>query len=343
MRRFITSLLRWLRANLRYDWFETVRKECGANVIAVAHHQDDSAETILLNLIRGTGIHGLCGIRPRNGYIIRPLLCVSRQEILDYLHSLNQTYVTDSTNLQDEYTRNKIRLRLLPLMEEINPSVKESLQKTGFYLSEVDKVYGKVIEEGKKRVMQGDEILISALLKEPSPFALLFEILHPKGFNSSQIMEIYQAVDGQSGKVFTTPDYRVVKDRDRFIVQPMSAEDNKPPFELTYHDNDYTPDFVIPRESRFACLDRDKLPGKLVLRKWKEGDSFVPFGMKGRKLVSDFLTDLKLSVIQKEQQWLLCSDEQIVWVVGKRIDNRFRVDGSTKKIVLVEMIEKKII
>ena len=187
---------------LRYAWFEQLRLQQGADVIAVAHHKDDSVETLLLNLIRGTGINGLLGIRPKNGNIVRPLLCLDRKEITEYLQEIGQSYVTDSTNLQDEYTRNKIRLNLLPLMQEINPSVKESLLRTSEHLNDAALLYKKGIEEGKQKVQTEQGILISALLQEPAPETLLFEILSPLGFNSAQIKDIFTSLNGQPGKIF---------------------------------------------------------------------------------------------------------------------------------------------
>ncbi|GAE22508.1 Multi antimicrobial extrusion protein [Bacteroides pyogenes JCM 10003] len=186
---------------LRYEWFEKLRVKHGADTIAVAHHRDDSVETILLNLIRGTGISGLLGIRPRNGTIVRPLLCVSREEIIRYLQHIKQEYVTDSTNTEDEYTRNKIRLHLLPLMEEINPSVRKTLTETGNYLNEVYAIYRKGIADAKERVITPEGIRIDALLKEPAPRSVLFEILHPLGFNSSQINNIASTAKS-TGKSF---------------------------------------------------------------------------------------------------------------------------------------------
>lgn len=185
---------------LRYAWFEQLRLQQGANVIAVAHHKDDSVETLLLNLIRGTGINGLLGIRPKNGNIVRPLLCLDRKEITEYLQEIGQSYVTDSTNLQDEYTRNKIRLNLLPLMQEINPSIKESLLRTAEHLNDAALLYKKGIEEGKQKVQTEQGILISVLLQESAPETLLFEILSPLGFNSAQIKDIFTSLNGQPGK-----------------------------------------------------------------------------------------------------------------------------------------------
>lgn len=323
---------------LRYDWFYKIKKESNSKVIAVAHHKDDSVETMLLNLIRGTGINGLLGIRPKNGDIARPLLCVNREQIIQYLHYIGQSYVTDSTNLQDEHTRNKIRLHLLPIMQVINPSIKESLVETGNHLNKAAIIYNKGIEEGKKRVLSNEGIRIDALLNEPSPSALLFELLHPLGFNSTQIENIFHSLDGQSGKQFTCKDWRIIKDRQLLILEKNEiAEENAPPLHLIKKEGEYTSDFIIPKDKTLACFDADKLDAPLTLRKWQTGDTFIPFGMKGKKRISDYLTDRKFSLIQKERQWVLCCGEQIAWIIGERIDNRFKIDENTKNIILLKV------
>lgn len=319
---------------LRYDWFEELRKERRTAVTAVAHHRDDSVETILLNLIRGTGINGLLGIRPKNGFIVRPLLCMDRAEVVDYLKSIGQEYVTDSTNLQDDYTRNKIRLNLLPAMQEINPSVKESILATAEHLADAAAIYKKGIEEGKLRVSVPQGIRIEALKREPAPETLLFEILHPLGFNAARVKDIYRAIDGQPGKVFTANGYRVLKDRDLLWME--ESKELTPP-RLQMEELPYTPDFIIPRDKDTACLDADKLRAPLTLRLWRQGDSFVPFGMKGTKKVSDYLTDRKFSRLRKERQWVLCCGEDIAWLVGERTDNRFRVEEETKRVVVIRV------
>lgn len=321
---------------LRYDWFEEIRLKTEAAVVAVAHHRDDSVETLLLNLIRGTGINGLKGIRPKYGYIVRPLLSVSRDEITDYLNALGQAYVTDSTNLQDEYTRNKIRLNLLPLMETINPSAKESIFDTANRLSEVANIYNKVMEEGRERVVHPQGISIEALLREPSPSSLLFELLYPLGFNSGQVEDVYSSLHGQPGRCFYSNEWCVVKDRDYLLLQKNDESLNDEP-ELQMERLVYTKDFVIPKAKEVACLDADKVTAPLTLRKWQKGDRFVPFGMKGKKNVSDYLTDRKYSVLDKEKMYVLCSGEDIVWLVGERTDNRFRVDAGTKNILLIHI------
>lgn len=327
---------------LRYQWFEEIKKESAANVIAVAHHQDDSVETLLLNLIRGTGLSGLLGIRPQNKDIIRPLLCVNRQDIIEYLGSIGQNYVTDSTNLEDEYIRNKIRLNLIPLMEEINPSVKKNIIATSNYLNEIEFIYNNEIENGKQRVLTKEGIRISDLLKEPAPNALLFEILHPLGFNSAQIQNILSLLlKGQTGKQLISKDgWRIIKDRNMLLIQPKENLEETP-FQLIREELIYTKDFIIPREKNIACFDADKLEDtEFTIRKWRKGDTFVPFGMKGQKKISDYLTDRKLSLIQKERQYVLCQRDKIIWVIGERTDNRYRIDDKTKRVIIITMREK---
>ena len=325
---------------LRYRWFAEIKKQTNADVIAVAHHQDDSVETVLLNLIRGTGINGLLGIRPKNGDIVRPLLCIDRKEIIDYLQSTGQQYVTDSTNLQDEYTRNKIRLNLLPLMQEINPAAKEHIIDTSNYLNDVVRIYNKGIDEGKQRIMEKGNIRITALLNEPAPETLLFEILYPLGFNPAQTKNILTALNKQAGKQFISKEgWRITKDREYLLID-KKEEKEYPPFKLIREEREYTRDFIISRDKHIAYFDADKLVAKLSLRKWQTGDTFIPFGMKGKKKVSDYLTDRKFSVIRKEQQWILCCGDKIAWVIGERTDNRFRIDGNTKRVIILKINEE---
>ncbi len=327
--------------DLRYNWFEKLRNELNIDVVAVAHHRDDSVETLLLNLIRGTGINGLTGIHPKNNHIVRPLLTVSREDILAYLEDLKQEYVTDSTNLQDEYTRNKIRLNLLPMMETINPSIKLSLFSTASHLLDASAIYNKVIEDGKGRVITEEGISIEKLLTEPSPRALLFEILYPLGFNSAQADDVYRSLDRQSGRKFFSNSWMVVRDRTHFLIKELSSLAEETMEEKPVIEEErflYTTDFVIPRNKKTACFDADKLNYPLTLRKWQAGDRFSPFGMKGKKKVSDYLTDAKISILQKENTYVLCSGEQIAWLVGERADNRFRIDENTKNVLLLRLI-----
>ena len=326
---------------LRYGWFEEIRQKINADAIAVAHHQDDSVETLLLNLIRGTGINGLRGIRPKNGHIVRPLLCLERKEIISYLNRIGQDYVTDSTNLLDEYTRNKIRLNLLPLMKEINPSVKESIIRTTNYLNDAATLYNQSIGEARKRILTPEGIRIEALLQEPVPEAILFEVLHPLGFNTTQIDNIRQTLDGQPGKIFLGKGWRVIKDRDLLLIEEdTTAEESQPPFRLVMEEYDYTSEFIIPKDKNTACFDADKINKTWEIRKWKPGDVFIPFGMTGKKHVSDYLTDKKFSLSEKEKQWILCFGEQIAWLIGERTDNRFKVNENTKRVIIVRIVSE---
>ncbi|WP_455666902.1 tRNA lysidine(34) synthetase TilS [Phocaeicola sp.] len=327
---------------MRYRWFEQLRQEREMSVIAVAHHRDDSVETFLLNLVRGAGINGLKGISPKNGAIVRPLLEVNRQDILYYLQHLQQPYVTDSTNLQDEYMRNKIRLNILPMLRELNPSVSESIAETAARLGDVSLLYNKEIEAGKRRVMrENGSIDIPRLMEEVAPGALLFEILHPLGFNSVQVKDVFRSLSAQSGKRFASVGWEVLRDRTELIIQPRKQEGGGTPEEnaprLVMETVEVTPGFVIPKDKDTACLDADKLVQPLTVRKWRKGDKFVPFGMTGKKNISDYLTDRKYSLFQKENQYVVCSEDKIVWLIGERSDNRFRVTEDTRRVLIIQV------
>lgn len=326
---------------LRYNWFNELAATKNMNKIAVAHHRDDSIETLLLNLIRGAGLNGLLGIKPINSMVVRPLLCIGRKEIIDYLNEIEQPYVTDSTNLQDEYTRNKIRLNLIPLMEEINPSLKEGLTTTMRHLNDAALICKQHLEEAKKRIWSEKGILIGALLQEPAPETVLFDLVHPLGFNSAQIEDILRSLHGQAGKQFLSKEWRIIRDREYLLVESIDQmkPSDVPPFELTRKEVDYSTDFIIPHQSTVACFDADKLTGELSIRRYCPGDWFIPFGMKGKKRVSDYLTDRKFSIRDKENQWVLCCGDAIIWLIGERTDNRFRIDETTQRVVIYEIKE----
>ena len=331
---------------LRYKAFEKHRKEIGAKSIAVAHHRDDSAETMLLNLIRGTGIKGLHGIQPRNGHIVRPLLCVGRNDIMEYLEKRGEGYVTDSTNLETDFTRNKIRLQIMPLLQEINPSIATTLAQTAERISEVEKIYTKATEEGVERVKKGNIIDIELLKQEPSPQALLHEIVQPLGFNSAQTNDILQATDAESGRTFESNEWRIMKDRTTLIIAPKTSSQTlvtipgdgclkTPHGTLICATKEYNG--IIERKKEIATIDLDKVQQPLTLRNKREGDRFTPFGMRGSKLVSDYLTDRKTSLLEKEQQLVVTdATERILWVVGERLAAQCAVDEKTKKILRLE-------
>ena len=319
---------------LRYDWFEEVRTQENLDLIAVAHHRDDSVETLLLNLMRGTGIAGLTGIRPVNGKIVRPLLNVSHEEILQFLADNNQDYVTDSSNLQDEYTRNKIRLDLLPRMREINPSVNEAIAVTAQRMADAERVYRKEINAACRRVVAQDgNISIRRLLEEESPKAVLYEMLKDKGFNSAQIDDIYQSLSAEPGRLFRSKTHELLKDRKVLMVRRYQ-ESKIPALRVRVEVTDGR--FDVPKDKRIACLDADKLPTEeLEMRLWRSGDRFIPYGMKGFKSVRNYLRDEKFSLFDKMKQCVVCSGGEIVWLVGERIDNRYRVTDKTRRVMVL--------
>lgn len=344
---------------LRYNWFEEMRLRLGAQAIAVAHHRDDSVETVLMNLVRGTGIRGLGGIRPKNGYVVRPLLAVSRSEILDWLAEQQLSYVTDSTNLSDAYTRNFIRLRVLPLLEELNPSVKAAIARTADHLAETEAIYLHVVEKARRELLEEDfRIPIARLMEYPSPATILYELLKPYGFTRQVADDVFRSLTGESGKMFYSPDYRLLKDREYLLLSPVKKEEEQEytftaddiveeiwrgPVELSFFKSVITTDFCFQKDKHIAYFDYDKLSFPLTLRKWKEGDWFIPFGMKGRKKLSDYFSDHKFSRMDKEQTWLLCSGENILWIVGERSDNRYCIDKTTKSVLVVNFFSTKII
>lgn len=321
---------------LRYDWFAKLRQECGAKVVAVAHHRDDSVETFLLNLVRGTGINGLQGIRPVNGDVVRPLLCVSRAEILDYLSSLEQDYVTDSTNLQDEFVRNKLRLNVIPMLETINPSVSDTIAETARRLADVAQVYQEAIQAARQRVMpDGETVDIAALCREPGAQNLLFELLYPLGFNAAQVNDVFRSLHGESGRMFYSREWILLIDRNRLIRRSLGEVEPQP--ELCLERMEVNPPFSVPHNNKEAYVDAEMVQGKLTLRKWQPGDKFVPFGMKGFKSVRNYLRDKKFSRFEKERQWVVCDGDRIVWLVNERLDNRFRVTAETRLVINLKL------
>lgn len=337
---------------LRYDWFEVIRSQHDAEAIAVAHHRDDSVETLLLNLIRGTGIRGLTGIRPKRGRVIRPLLCLTRSEIERYLDDRGIPFVYDSSNGDDRYLRNAVRMRLIPLMEELNPAVKENIDRTAQHFSEAEKIYSAAIREQTSAVCHDGLIDIPVLKQSPSPRSLLFEILAPMGFTPSAIEDIAESMDAIPGKQFMGKSVRVIKDRDAFLITPLPDENDPLSYRIemgaTQIDQPLQMEIrslgmpvTIERCSDRLYADQDRLQFPLLLRRWEQGDWFIPFGMKGKKKLSDFFTDRKMSLYDKEKVWVLLSGEDVVWIVGERMDERYRVTRQTKRVLQIRLKREK--
>ena len=355
--------------DLRYGYFENLRRDIEAQDICVAHHRDDSVETVLLNLVRGTGLRGLRGIQPRNGNIIRPLLSLSREDIVQYLDALGESYVTDSTNLHNDVKRNKIRLDVMPLLRELNPSVSQSIFESSLRVGEALKVFDEAMKRSIADVTATSPphhltispphhlvISVERLKQQPSPEYTLHEILSSYGFTSAQIEQIYDSLDTCSaGKIIASDSHELAFDRGSLLVQPRtnvadSARSMRIPETGTYVFSDSLKikvaaedcgdDYVPSRAADCVCLDASDIKFPLTLRHIEQGDRFVPFGMNGMKLVSDYLTDRKKNVFEKRAQLVVTDAQQrIVWLVGERTDNRFRISKETSKALRLTLLQ----
>ena len=327
---------------LRYTWFSSLlQADDSLKHIAVAHHRDDNIETLLINLLRGTGINGLTGIPSVNGPIVRPLLEVSRADILDYLQHLGQDYVTDSTNLEDDFLRNKIRLNLLPMLEELNPSVRKTLADTIRHLKGVSRTYRQAMDAVLESLVQkvsADEMhaRIDGILSLQASENFLYEWLYPLGFNPSQIADIHQSMRAkQPGKRFLSKEWEVLRDRDLLLVRRSDTVRAVPVLDVSV--TPYDASFQIPASPEVACVDADLVELPLTVRRWESGDTFVPFGMKGKKSVCKYMTDRKFTLFRKENQYVVLSKGRVVWLVGERLDNRFRISGTTRRVCIIRV------
>ena len=340
--------------DLRYTWFYELLDELQAQTIAVAHHADDTIETMLMNLIRGTGLRGLTGIPIKNEKVVRPLLCCSRNEIERYLNENNLSYVIDSTNKQTDYQRNKIRNIVIPLLEELNPSVRQTLYDASERFKETYSIYSEAIESVSSKIVTSDsettKININELEQKTAYQSILFEILYPFGFNPSTIQQISEALHKTSGKHFFSETHSLLKDRDSLIIYPKKNVRNETyfiseasieihePFNIRLEKIAKTNNFQPSKKQNKIHIDFAKLQFPLTLRKWRAGDVFQPFGMNGKKKVSDFFIDNKLSLLEKETCWLLLSGNEIIWIVGHRTDNRFRITSETTDILQINVL-----
>ena len=336
---------------LRYNWFYELLETEKFDYILSAHHADDNLETFIINLVRGTGLDGLTGIPAQNDKVIRPLLVFSRQEIENYAKSNSIQWREDSSNASDKYLRNKIRHNLVPILKEINPDFLSSFQKTQNYLQESQ----TMVEDASIMVYQqvanemGEDIHfdLDQLKKLPNYKSYLYHWFHEFGFTAWD--DIYDLVESQSGKKVFSPEFRLVKNRNFLILSPIKFENKKKEYQIQKNQAEVK----VPLNLTFSrvkdistvsnatiFVDEDKLEFPLVLRHWREGDYFQPFGMQGKsKKVSKLFKDEKLSLIEKENTWLLCSEDQIVWVVGIRQDEHFKMRNTTKNILKIQLEE----
>lgn len=332
---------------LRYHYFEQLRHDLNAQAVCVAHHQDDSVETILMNLLRGTGLRGLTGIKPRNGHIVRPLLCVSRHDIEKWLEAQGQPYVTDSTNLEADVVRNKLRLNVIPQLQAITPSATDNILATAHRLAEAERVYNHGISHSLSQLVHDDALPISALLGEPSPESILFEWLAPRGFSPATIEHISQRLpEAQNGRQWLSDSHVLTVHQGRLLLSPIQAD--RPTLRIPetglYAYDGAAEHFRVQQEagSRIvrkadvACFDAARIRFPLTLRPMQPGDRFQPFGMKGTRLVSDYLTDRKLSVVEKRRQLVLTDAEgHILWLVDHRPDGHYCVTPQTQQTLII--------
>ncbi len=319
--------------DLRYEWFFGMMQSLGAQSIAVAHHRDDQAETLLLNLMRGCGLRGLAGIHPVRDRVIRPLLCIGREDILAYLSSIGQDFVTDSTNLERDALRNVIRLDIIPRLREINPRITESLCNTCSIVRDSLPLYLQGLSsELSKAHATADRLPLEILRHHPNSPTLLHEWLRGKSFSQAQEGEVLAACHGTAGKMWSSNTHRLLIDRDYLMLEPIDAETVIPTLrqEIVQGIGETGP--------HVAYFDAGLIHAPILVRRTRPGDSFVPLGMKGRKLISDFLTDRKVSRFEKERQLVATCGNDIIWLIGHRSDNRYRVTDRTTSILKLTLV-----
>ena len=335
---------------LRYNWFYELLEIHNFDYVLTAHHADDNLETFIINLSRGTGLDGLTGIPEQNDKVIRPLLAFSRQEIEAYAKQNAIQWREDSSNASDKYLRNKIRHDVVPILKELNTDFIASFQKTQEYLQQaqvmVEDASIMVYQQVAKEV--GEEIHFDLKKLKPLPNykSYLYQWLREFGFSAWD--DVYDLVDSQSGKQIFSSHFRLLKNRDYLVLCPLDFTDSKKEYFITKNQKEVKVPLnlsickvtdISDTTIESIFVNETKLQYPLVLRHWREGDFFQPLGMKGKsKKVSKFLKDEKVSLIEKEKIWLLCSDNQIVWIVGMRQDERFKIDETTKEILKITVV-----
>lgn len=358
---------------LRYEWFEELIKNnrrqpnagdryCISDMqrhpsyILTAHHANDTIETLLMNFFKGTGIKGLQGILPIQGNIIRPLLFARKEEILAFANENNLEFVDDSSNVTNKYTRNYFRNQLIPSIQTVFPNVEENLIHNIERFKEVEVLYDQAIQFHKKKLLEkkGNEIHIPVLklLKVQPLKTIIFEIIKDFGFTSHQTGEVINLLKSESGKFISSSTHKIIKSRDWLIIAPQNTlkasnilidqDDLKIAFELgklVIKFMDSKP-AKIPSSNFVATIDAKEIKFPLLLRKWKQGDYFYPLGMQKKKKLNKFFIDQKKSLSDKEKIWVIESNKRIVWIVGERIDDRFKINQSTGKILFIELINR---
>jgi tRNA(Ile)-lysidine synthase len=337
---------------LRYSWLEEMRTKLGYAHIATAHHMQDNVETVLMNLSKGTGIAGLHGILPKQGHLVRPLLFTRKKELLEYANTAGISFVEDSSNITVKYTRNFFRHKVIPVIQEAYPAVITNIAAGIERFREAEELYNESVIRHKKRLLtqKNDTWMVPVLkLQKTVPLATIaWEIFRDFGCTSAQLPQVLDLLNSGSGKLVETPTHRIIRDRQWLLITtlveqeaPVIVIEKERTQVITANGHlkikELNKEGVnIPTSPNIACLDKQQLQYPLILRKWKQGDYFYPLGMRKKKKVSRFFIDQKLSLIQKEKIWVLESGKRIVWVIGMRIDDRFKITATTKQLLQLE-------
>lgn len=337
---------------LRYEWFDELLKTATDNsYVLTAHHANDNIETVLMNFFKGTGIKGLRGILPKNGKIIRPLLFAKKEDIRSFANENNLSFVEDSSNISDKYTRNYFRNQLIPSLQRVFPKVEENLIDNTERFHDIHSLYRQSIDLHKKKLLEYKEneihIPVLKLLKAKPLKTILYEIISVYGFTAHQTEEVLRLLQSESGKYISSSTHKIIKNR-KWIV--IASHNNLSSSVIVINENEREIDFAngrlfiekakgdntkISSDNYTAVLDADTVSFPLILRKWKQGDYFYPLGMKKKKKLSKFFIDQKMSLNDKEKTWILESNKKIIWIIGKRIDNRFKLTGLTNDLIKI--------
>lgn len=337
---------------LRYQWFTEVADQNGYRFIATAHHADDNAETVLMHLFRGSGIKGLRGMLAVQGNIIRPLLYASRQMIVDYAKEYHLQWVEDSSNETDKYTRNYIRHHVFPMIQQVIPHSHAGFDKSIGLLAETEILYQEAIAQHVKKLVaaKGAEqhIPVLKLVKLPAAKTILYEIISSYGFTASQLNDAFHLLQAESGKYISSPTHRLIRNRAWLIVAPLQTSEAE---HILIEKNDQQTIFregilqwkwllneniALRNDANVALLDVAAIHFPLLLRPWRQGDYFYPLGMQKKKKLSRFFIDRKLSTTDKEKIWVVESRKKILWVIGQRIDDRFKIEDTTKEVLQLQ-------
>jgi tRNA(Ile)-lysidine synthase len=337
---------------LRYRWFDKIRRRNRFSTVAIAHNMNDNIETLLINLTRGTGIAGLTGMKPAGDRIIRPLLFATRETIAEYCKNRRIKFREDKSNEETKYTRNKIRHLVIPVLKEINPSIELTLNETAERMSGVNEILNLYIDALRNDLfIEKNDILslgISAIKPYFSNKTIIYELFRPYGITRLNLKDLYKIIAGRTGGQLITGSHRIIKNRQEILVEDVSGRYNEfykadTPAELkkvscieSVRIVSITGTYHVSRDNSVATLDYDKVSFPLIVRRWYSGDFFYPFGMKKKKKLSDYFIDRKFSRIDKEKALIIESEGRIVWIIGERIDNRFRITDKTNRGLIIE-------